>query len=104
MESRGLFIEAIDEGLSALGSATKEIIYRILQNDYGIAKESLPEKLAELSEILRLAFGAGADSILQYIIERFYIKLQVTPPSWTNLNEAVELVQGILRAGIAKDH
>jgi hypothetical protein len=63
-------MEAIDEGLDAISSASREIIHGILHSDNGITKETLPTRLPAFSEILTLAFGAGADSILQYIIER----------------------------------
>jgi hypothetical protein len=100
VEHAGLFVDAVDEGLSLLGPAPKKIIYRMLESDYGIAREDLPEKFGEFASILKEAFGPGADSILHYIIDRFYVKLRLDPPSWTNLNEAVETVQRILRARI----
>jgi hypothetical protein len=95
-EYAGMFVDAVDEGLSVLGPAPKKIIYGLLKSDYGITKEDLPEKFGEFSGILKEAFGPGADSILHYIINRFYVKLRLDPPSWTNLNEAVETVQRIL--------
>ena len=92
-----LFVDSVDEGLSVLGQTPKRIIYGLLESDYGIMREDLPGKFDEFSAILTKTFGPGADSILQHIINRFYAKLQLTPPEWVDLDEAVETVHRILK-------
>ena len=96
-ENSGRFIDAIDEGLSVLGQAPKSIIYRMLESDYGILRNDLPWRFEEFVNILKIVFGPGANSILQYIIDRFYVRLQLDPPDWTSLDEAVATVQRILK-------
>ena len=97
IEYAELFIDAVDEGLGVLGQAPRRMIYELLENDYEILREDLSEKFLEFSGILKKAFGPSADSIIQYIINRFYVKLRLEPPAWVDLDEAVETVEMILR-------
>lgn len=68
----------------------------MLESDYGIAKNNIPTRFDEFSVILKNVLGPGAEIILKSIVERFYVKLQIEVPEWTDLSEAVETVRRIL--------
>jgi len=93
-----LLIKAVDEGFSALGKPSSEIIYDLLESDYGITREDIPEQFVEFSRIFRrIIIGSGAEAILELIIRRFYSKLEAEPPAWNNIDEAIALLQEDLR-------
>lgn len=75
----------------------------MLESDYGIAKTDIPLRFVEFSDILNKVLGPGAELILKSIIERFYVKLQIEVPEWTDLTEAVENVRRILRNQLGSD-
>jgi len=91
-----VFGDSVEQALSLLGQAPKEIIYVMLESDYGIAKSDIPYRFGEFSDVLRRVLGPGADIILKSIIERFYVKLQIEVPELTDLGEAVQTVRKIL--------
>ena len=91
-----VFTDSVEQALSLLGQAPKEIIYVMLENDYGIAKSDIPQRFGEFSDVLKRILGPGADIILKSIIERFYVKLQIEVPELTDLGEAVQIVGKIL--------
>jgi hypothetical protein len=99
-----LFADSVEQVLSLLGQAPKEIIYVMLESDYGIPKTDIPYRFVEFSDILRKVLGPGAELILKSIIERFYVKLQIEVPEWTDLNEAVQTVRRILMNQLGPDH
>ena len=89
--------EAVDDGLNVLGRSSRDIIYNLLESDYGIAKDDIPREFAGFSEVFRKTIGPGAETILDFIVRRFYSKLQVDPPAWKDVDEAVDVVGKILR-------
>jgi hypothetical protein len=91
-----LLIKAVDEGFNILGKSSSEIIYDLLEGDYGISKQDIPKQFTGFSEILRRTIGPGAEPILQFIISRFYSELEIEPPRWKSVDEAVQVVQKIL--------
>jgi len=82
--------------LSLLGQAPKEIIYVMLEDDYGIARGDISSKFAEFSDVLRKVLGPAAELILKSIIESFYVKLRIEVPEWADMTEAVQTVRRIL--------
>jgi hypothetical protein len=76
----------------------------MLENDYGIAKNDIPHRFVEFSDILQKVLGPGAELILKSIIERFYVKLRIEMPQWTDLTEAVQTVRRIMLNQLAPNH
>ena len=98
MKNLGLFADAVDEALSVLGESPKEAIYEFLQNDYGIEKNEIPNRFREFSSILEETVGPSSDQVLEFIIERFYVKLNLEIPTSTTICDAIENVQKLLKA------
>lgn len=67
-EFDGYLTDAIDETLTMLGEAVKNTLYQNLENNFGISKNDIPEKINEFSEILHKIFGFGASRLEVKII------------------------------------
>ena len=89
-------IKAVDDGFNVLGKRSSEIIYDVLESDYGITKEDIPKQFMGFSKIFRRTIGSGAEAILELIIRRFYSKLEIEPPAWNNVDDAIAEVQQFL--------
>lgn len=66
--------EAVDESLSALGNCSKQTIYRLLENRYGIRKEEIPRKIAGFAHAVEETFGSVAKLIEIKIIKNLHSK------------------------------
>ena len=98
-----VFACAVEQALSLLGQAPKEIIYVMLESDYGISKNDIPIRFAEFSDVLSKVLGPGAELILKSIIERFYVKLEIEVPEEIDLAEAVANVRRLLTNQVRSD-
>jgi len=96
VERARLFSDAFDETLNILGDVGRKGIYYYLENKYGIRREDIPTRFADVSRILRSALGAVADVLIRSIVERFSTKLKLEIPRSTEIDQAVEIVQMIL--------
>jgi hypothetical protein len=92
-----LFGEAVDEGLGVLGNAPKKMIYTLLERDYGITKEDVPGRFDEFSNLLKDILGPGANPVIRFIVERFYAKLQIQLPTWTEHDEPAKAAHQIVK-------
>ena len=97
MKPSRLFADAVDEGLSVLGQSPKDTIYGFLQQDYGMKKDDIPQRFQEFSSILMENVGPSGGHVLEFIIERFYSKLDRQAPKSPSLGEAITNVQKILK-------
>ncbi len=70
-------IEAIDEGLFSLGEPVKNAVYLHLQNDFGIEKKDIPEKIEEFSDIMHKIFGLGASRLEIKFMKNLNSKIEV---------------------------
>ena len=77
-----LLIQAVDETLTSLGKSVKNQIYILLEENYSIQKQDLPQKTARFSEFLYRVFGAHARLIELKCMKSFYSKIKKDP----NLN------------------
>jgi hypothetical protein len=93
----GLFTDAVDEGLSVLGQSPKEAIYGFLESNYGMERNEIPHRFREFSSILIGTVGPSTGHVLEFIIERFYSKLNLEVPASPTLDETIETVQRILK-------
>ena len=99
-----LFANAVDEGLSVLGQSPKEAIYGFLEIDYGMGKNEIPGRFREFSSILKCTMGPSAGHVLEFIIERFYSKIDLDAPASTTLDNAIEAIQKMLEKQLELSH
>lgn len=92
-----LLSDAVDEGLSALGQLTKNTIYELLKTDYGMKDTDIPTRFPEFSSIMIENLGPSVRPLLEFVIERFYHGLRTESPTSTDLDEAINRVDAILR-------
>jgi hypothetical protein len=92
MKGAGSLIQAIDEGLLVIGEGPRNAVYELLEADYQMRKEEIPTRFVEFSKVLRDNMGPTIEPLLEFIIEGFYLKLQLEPPKWTNLNEGIQTI------------
>ena len=54
-------MEAIDEGLSALGESSKQAIYFHLEKGFNVKREEIPVKIEVFAVAIEKIFGLGAN-------------------------------------------
>jgi hypothetical protein len=64
-----LFIEAVDEGLEALGESGKRMIFFHLDTNHSIKKHEIPKNPEAFARGLEKIFGAGA-----LVLEKLIVK------------------------------
>ena len=52
-------LEVIDKGLDALGKSPKQAIWILLEQDFNVNRNELPENIREFHEGLQKIFGLG---------------------------------------------
>ena len=72
-----LLLDAIDEGLSALGEAGKASIYINLEQHFNIRRRDISCQLDALSNAMKRIFGQGAKRIELLFMEKIYAKVEV---------------------------
>ena len=70
-----LLIEAIDEVLCSLGEPVKNQLYIILENDFSITKNELPQQIEEFSNFLFRIFGSSARHLEIKFMKTLYAKI-----------------------------
>ncbi len=65
-----LLLEAIDEGLSSLGTSTKQALYLHLERNFKISREDIPEEIEEFTKAIEEIFGTGAKLLEIQIMKR----------------------------------
>ena len=89
-EFKRVFLEALDEGLGILGETTKETLLNILQQNYGIEEEDIPDNPERFISSLKEIFGEYGSSFLEsQIIKALYRKLGIIIQPTMDLREAV---------------
>lgn len=68
-------VEAVDEGLLALGESGREVVYFHLKHYYGFTKEDVPSNPQILVRCLEKIFGLGARVVERDIVKSLYRKL-----------------------------
>jgi hypothetical protein len=67
-----LLMEAVDEGLSALGESSKQAIYFHLEKGFNVTKEEIPDKVEVFAVAIEKIFGLGANFLEILIRQRLY--------------------------------
>jgi hypothetical protein len=73
-----LLLEAIDDGLTAVGEAAKTSIYFHLENRFNIKKQEIPYKLNDFSNALEQIFGLGARHFEILFMKKLHSKFEAT--------------------------
>jgi hypothetical protein len=69
-------IEAIDEVFTSLGENVKRVVYIFLENNYGIKKEQIPNKIELFSIAIESIFGDAARLVELKIMEKLQRKVK----------------------------
>ncbi|MEM3608199.1 MAG: hypothetical protein QW238_04970 [Candidatus Bathyarchaeia archaeon] len=96
-------LESIDEGLLALGSNVRQVLYLHLERHYKVRREDIPERIDKLHEVLRGLLGDGGEVLEKFIARRFYSRLGldfIDHKGWT-LTDYVENARNIYRGNIS---
>lgn len=70
-----VFIEAVDNGLLALGESPRNAIYFHLERNLKLKKEEIPEKVEKFLEGLENIFGPGSRIVEKVIVKDLYTRL-----------------------------
>ena len=68
-------LEAVDDGLSSLGSIAKQAVYIHLKKKFNINKEDIPNRFDEFTAAIEEIFGVGAQLIEIQIMKNLYEKV-----------------------------
>ena len=71
-----LLVEAIDEVLQSLGEPVKNQVYMLLEKDFSITKNNLPQQITEFSNLIHRLFGVHAHLIEIKCMKSFYSKIK----------------------------
>ena len=79
-------LEAVDEGLLALGDAVRRAIYWHMESQLSVRRGDIPDRPGDFAEALRSMLGAGADVLLKFMARRLYARLGLSfeeTPGWS---------------------
>jgi len=68
-------LEAVDDGLSSLGSIAKQAVYIHLKKKFNINKEDIPNRIGEFAVAIEEIFGVGAQLIEIQIMKNLFEKV-----------------------------
>jgi hypothetical protein len=72
---RKALLEAVNEGLLALGESARHAIYSHLERRGSIRREEVPDRLGDFASALEGLIGAGAKVLEKAMVKRLYSKL-----------------------------
>ena len=75
-----ILMECIEEILTAIGGSAKHMIYFFLNQDLGITKDQIPNRIDDFAETIESIFGAGAKPIERHLIKQIEAKTKITYP------------------------
>lgn len=99
-EFRRALLEAVDEGLLALGESVRKAIYWHMEGRFSIKRDEIPDRPGDFAEALKDMLGAGADVLLKFMVRRLYVKLGLNfeeKPGW-DFKEYVDEAKKSVRA------
>ncbi len=83
---RQALLEAVDYGLMVLGEIVRQAIYKRIENDHGLKRAEIPERLGAFHTALESVLGVSAKAVEKLIAKNLYQRLDLnfTPrPEWT---------------------
>lgn len=84
-EFRRALLEAVDEGLLALGDSVRRALYWHMERHLSIRRDEVPDRVGDFAKALKDMLGAGADVLLKFMARRLYAKLGLSfeeKPEW----------------------
>ncbi len=72
-----ILLTVIDEELSSLGEPVKNSLFSHLENNCGIRRNELPQKIEEFSKVLHRFFGLGASRLEIKFMKSLYSQLKL---------------------------
>ena len=73
-----LIAKAFDESLSALGTSSKEAVYKYLEETFGLKKWEISYRTEVVEKVIEKIFGAGATPLERLIKKNLMKKLEST--------------------------
>jgi hypothetical protein len=70
-----LLVEAVDDGLSALGDSAKQAIYYHLEKSFNVKKEDIPSRMTAFTQAIENIFGVGANFVEILIMKKLQEKV-----------------------------
>jgi len=87
-------MKCIDDGLQPLGDSGQYVVYRYLENHFGLKREDIPKKPEIFRKGLILIFGEkGADIIEKWIIEKLKISFNLKQRSKITFAGAIAMIK-----------
>ena len=72
-----ILLEAIDEGLSALGEGVQVSLYFHLEDKFKIRKHEIPQRVGEFSDALERIFGLGTRHLEILFMKSLHSKIKL---------------------------
>jgi hypothetical protein len=69
-----IIIEVVAKAINSIGKNSSQMLWSILENDYGITKNKIPENLPALMDALQKIFGLGynfIDLLFRTLLQQF---------------------------------
>ena len=79
-----ILLEAIEEGLADLGENVKTAVFSILEENFNIKKNEIPQKIMDFQLALEQVFGLGAKNLEILFMKSLHSKLMLACkwPTW----------------------
>ena len=68
-----VLLEAVDEGLLALGADARHVIYYYVERNYQVKREDIPKKVEAFHRALEGIFGPGG-LCFKTLLKRFWLR------------------------------
>lgn len=69
-----ILLEAVDEGLAAMGESSKQAVYYHLEKGFDLKREKIPRKIEAFILAIEKLFGMGASFLEKLILKGLYEK------------------------------
>lgn len=83
--SRERLLEAVDYGSMILGDMVRQTVYGRIENDHGLRREEIPDRLEAFKKAPESMVGVGAKTVRRLIAKNLYQRLGLNSahPNWT---------------------
>ena len=73
-----VLLDCVDEGLSVLGSETRQAVYQYLATIHSLDREQIPDKVDEFAAGLKKALGSASRVIERLILKKLFQRIGST--------------------------
>ena len=92
--------EAIDEALSSFGENCKHVIYYNLENEFGLPKNEIPERIEDFTGAIETIFGKGANILEIRIMKMLFNKIN-SPFPYSHKDDSLKFENYVQSAQVA---